>query len=132
MTRKRNNRMNTISLLSGALPILGFVMFTSCDRKKTEQYGDPVKIRTVTPLSTILKEPESFHEKTLTVEGKIVRQCPTGCWIDIQQGSALIHVDFNPSGFAIPQSLGKTILVEGQLRRQNGQTMLIGKGVELP
>lgn len=132
MTRKRNHQMKTVSLLSWVLTILVLVVFSSCDRKKAEQYGKPIENRTVTPLSTVLKEPESFHEKTLTLAGKIVRQCPTGCWIDIQQGSALIHVDFNPSGFAIPQSLGKRILVEGQIRNQNGQTTLIGKGAELP
>ena len=68
---------------------------------------------------------------TVTVQGKIIQECPTGCWFDIQQGGAKLHIDIRPAGLAIPQRVGKTVTVEGQVISKDGQVQVSGRGVEI-
>jgi hypothetical protein len=42
-----------------------------------------------------------------------------------------VHVDINPSGFAIPQKPNKTVLVEGKVQVEGDQVEIIGTGVEI-
>lgn len=100
-------------------------------RKKAKQYGREISDPKVTEAKAILSEPDTFKGKTVTIEGKIVRECPTGCWFDVKDGTAIIHVDINPSGFAIPQKVGNTVTVEGEISVQNDRPVLVGKGVEI-
>ena len=114
------------------LSILGFALtLAGCGRKGTDAYGQEISERNVTKLNAILSEPGNFEGKTVTVEGKIVQECPTGCWFDIKDEAGMIHVDIKPSGFAIPQKVGKTVTVEGQISVDNNKPVLIGKGVEI-
>jgi hypothetical protein len=107
------------------------LILAGCSRKKAEAYGQEISERHVTKLNAILSQPDDFNGKMVTIEGKIVQECPTGCWFDIKDDVGMIHVDIKPSGFAIPQKVGKTVVVEGQVAVQNNQTILIGKGVEI-
>jgi len=117
--------------------MLFIVMFTiafavsGCGKTGDESYGAPIADRQITELKQIVSEPETFKDKKVTLEGKIIRQCPTGCWFDMQQGTAVMHVDINPSGFAIPQKPNKTVLVEGTVSVTDGQVEVIGTGVEV-
>ena len=110
--------------------ILLALILTGCGKKAGESYGEPIQNRQIMNLKQVLTEPDSFKDKTLTVEGKIVRLCPTGCWFDIQNETAVVHVDIHPSGFVIPQKSGKTVLVEGTVSVIDGQVEIIGTGVE--
>ena len=114
------------------MSILGLALALSgCGRRGAEAYGQEIADRNVTKLDTLLSQPESFDGTTVTVEGKIVQECPSGCWFDVKGESGMMHVDIKPSGFAIPQKVGKTVVVEGRVSVQNNQTVLIGKGVEI-
>ena len=125
-TRTNKNKIwIAISTLSLALALAG------CGRKGAQAYGQEISDRNVTKLNAILSQPDNFEGKTVTVEGKIVQECPTGCWFDINDDAGMIHVDIKPSGFAIPQKVGKAVIVEGQVSVQNNQPVLIGKGVEI-
>ncbi|MBN2377495.1 MAG: DUF4920 domain-containing protein [Sedimentisphaerales bacterium] len=104
---------------------------SSCGKKKPEQYGQQIGNRDSTQIKAVLKEPETFSGKTVTIEGKIVSECNTGCWFDVQGPGGVIHVDIKPSGFAIPQKVGKEVMVEGNVSLRDGQLTLIGKGVEM-
>ena len=109
------------------------VVFTlsGCSKKKPEQYGQQISNRDSTQINAVLKAPETFSDKTVTIEGKIIRECMTGCWFDVQGKGGAIHVDVKPSGFAIPQKVGKEVIVEGNVSLQDDQLTLIGKGVEI-
>ena len=125
-TRTHKNKIwITMSIFLLALALAG------CGRKEAQAYGQAISDRATTKLSAILSQPGNFEDKTVTVEGKIVQECPTGCWFDIKDDAGMIHVDIKPSGFAIPQKVGKTVVVEGQVAVQNNQTILIGTGVEI-
>ena len=125
-TRTNKNRIwIAISTLSLALALAG------CGKKGTDAYGQEISERNVTKLDAILSQPENFEGKTVTVEGKIIQECPTGCWFDMKDEAGMMHVDIKPSGFAIPQKVGKTVVVEGKVSVQNNQTVLIRTGVEI-
>ena len=104
---------------------------SGCSRKEPEQYGQQIGNYNTTRVSAILEEPETFSGKTVTIEGKIVRECMTGCWFDVEGEKGLMYVDVKPSGFAIPQKVGEEVTVEGNVSLRDGQLTLIGKGVEI-
>ena len=85
------------------------LIFSGCSRKETDNYGQQISDYKLTKVDAILKEPGNFDGKNVTVQGKIIRECPTGCWFELKENAAIIYVDLNPSGFAIPQKIGKTI-----------------------
>jgi uncharacterized protein YdeI (BOF family) len=113
------------------LSLILMIAVSGCGKTGDESYGQPIANRQTTELKEIVSDADAFKDKQVTLEGKIVRQCPTGCWFDIQQGTAVVHVDINPSGFAIPQKPNKTVLVEGTVTMEDGQIEVIGTGVEI-
>ena len=121
----KNILITSILVLSIAL------ILTGCAKKGGEAYGQAIANRQTTELKQVLTTPADYQDKTVTLEGQIIRQCPTGCWFDIQSGTAVVHVDVNPSGFALPQKPGKTVLVEGTVKVDGDQVELIGTGVEI-
>ena len=125
MNSKINNVLLILSLLALTFTLSG------CGRKEPEKYGQKISTYTTTEVAEILKNAEDFKGKTVTVQGKIVRECPTGCWFNLKQGSAEIYVDLNPSAFAIPQRVGKNATVEGKVSISNNQPMIVGTGVEI-
>ena len=98
---------------------------------RVEQYGEVVSKNKITEISDILTKPGSYEGETVTIEGKIITECPTGCWFDLKDERGIIYVDLNPSGFAIPQKTGHKVTVQGGVERKNGKTVIIGKGVEI-
>lgn len=99
---------------------------------KAETFGQPVTgdVQLVTS-DQILSEPETFVGQSVRLEGEIIRECPTGCWFDMKDAGGMIHVDIKPSGLAIPQRIGKDVAVVGELHERDGQTVFIGRGVEI-
>ena len=104
---------------------------SGCGRKEAEKHGQEIADHAPTRIDAILKESGNFDGKTVTVEGEIIRECPTGCWFDIKDQAAVIHVDIKPSGFAIPQKTGKTVTVEGKVSVRDNQPIIVGTGVEI-
>lgn len=105
------------------------VMFSGCGRVET--YGERISNRNLTPIKDIVAHPEQYTGKTVTVKGKIALECNTGCWFNLKDGSAVIYTDINPSGFAIPQKVGRTAVVEGTVSIEEGKLTLTGKAVEI-
>lgn len=97
----------------------------------TEQYGEKLTLTEVTTVSDILANPAAYQGRTVRIEGEIARECPTGCWFDLKDGSATIYVDIGPHGLAIPQHVGSKVVVEGTVSTGRGQTEFLGKGVEI-
>jgi len=107
------------------------VILAGC-KGKPKLYGQAISDKTITPIRSIVMKPADYNDKTVTVEGKITLECSTGCWFDLQQDAAVLYIDINPSGLAIPQKVGKTVMVQGTIKiRENNKPMLIGSGVEI-
>jgi hypothetical protein len=98
-----------------------------------EKFGVEISNRTVTAIKDILADPKSYEGKLVTIEGKIANECMSGCWFDVKvvQGNAVMYVDIGKSGFAIPQYVGKKVLVEGTVAITLSGPMIEGRGVEV-
>jgi hypothetical protein len=130
--RAKMKTINTISYIGLGLLVLALILpFSGCGKKEADRYGQEIVNRIVTKIEEILKKPGNFDNKTVTVQGQIIRECPTGCWFEVKENSGIIYIDLNPSGFAIPQKVGKIATVEGKVLVRNNQPMIAGTGVEI-
>ena len=122
---KRFFRILCISIL--------FFGLTAVSYAGTEKYGAEITLRKITAIKDILVDTKAYDGKTVTIEGKIANECPSGCWfyVQVSDGKASIYVDIGQSGFAIPQKRGKKILVEGIVSAKKSGAMIQGKGVEV-
>ena len=124
--------MKTLKML-----FLSLILFTgimpSASYAGVEKYGEEIKNRKITELKDILADPKAFEGKPVTIEGKIASECSTGCWFYLKVGSGnlTIYVDTGKSGFAIPQKIGRNILVEGNVVLKKTGPMIQAKGVEI-
>ena len=124
--------MKTLKVL-----FLSLILFTgvilSSSYAGTEKYGQEITNRRITEVKDILADPKGFEGKLVTIEGKIDNECSTGCWFYVKVGSGNldIYVDTGNSGFAIPQQVGKKILVEGKVIIKKTGPMIQAKGVEI-
>jgi hypothetical protein len=80
-------------------------------------------------IGDILSNP-GYGGQVVIVEGKIVSECPAGCWFTLNDGTGTIYVDLAPSNLVIPQKRGAFATVYGQVVRERSDTYLIGTKVE--
>jgi len=105
------------------------VMISGC--AKLEKYGEPISNYQTTQIRDILTNPEGFEDKIVTLEGKIVNECPTGCWFNLKDETGVIYIDLKPFGYAIAQHVGARATVEGEIFTTRGKTVIKGRGVEI-
>ena len=84
----------------------------------------------ITRISDIFAQPGSYKGKDVIVEGKIVAECPSGCWFTLSDGTGNIYVDLNPSNLVIPQKRGAAAKVYGKVVIERGDAYIIGTKVE--
>ena len=131
-------KVNKINLIGLFLVI--FVMVVSmagCSNdssgnssNNSERYGVDITEKGVTSVKDILVNPDKYLDQTVRLEGKITRECPSGCWFFLEDETGTIYVDISPSGLSIPPKVGKKVVVEGVPTNSNGRVSIIGKGVE--
>ena len=95
-----------------------------------EKYGVDITKQETTSIKDILANSSEYLDQTVRLEGKIVRECPSGCWFFLEDETGTIYVDINPSGLSIPPKVGKKVTVEGVPENKNGRVSINGKGVE--
>lgn len=132
---RKVNKINLIGLFLVILVIV--VSMAGCSgnsggnsNKNSERYGVDITEKEVTNIKNILTNPDEYLEQTVRLEGKIVRECPTGCWFFLEDETGKIYVDINPSGLSIPPKVGKKVVIEGVPTKINNLVSIIGKGVE--
>ena len=86
---------------------------SSNSSNNSEKYGVDITEKEVTSVKDILSNSDEYLDKTIRLEGKIVRECPSGCWFFLEDETGTIYVDINPSGLSIPPKVGKKVAVEG-------------------
>ena len=132
-------KINKNSKLIGILVILLVVIFSiagcnsnsnSNSSSSSEKYGVDITEKGVVNTKDILTNPDKYLGQTVRLEGKIIRECPSGCWFFLEDETGTIYVDINPSGLSIPPKVGKKVVVEGVPTNKNGGVSIIGKGVE--
>ena len=93
---------------------------------------EPAELKsTAVNIQDIIGDEAAFHDKMVVIEGTIAEECGSGCWFIVDDQTARIYVDINPSNFVIPQKRGSEIKVYGEVTTQDGDPMMIGKIVEI-
>ena len=128
--RKSKNIKLIAALLIILLVILGVSGCSGNSSNKSERYGVNITEKRVVNTKDILANPDEYLDQTVRLEGKIVRECPSGCWFYLEDETGTIYVDINPSGLSIPPKVGKKVVVEGVPENKNGRISIFGKGVE--
>jgi uncharacterized protein YdeI (BOF family) len=123
------NKINYVLLVVAALGLI--LTIYGCSKRDSGKYGQGISNYTLTKIGDILKDAKSFEGKTVTIEGKIIDECPAGGWFDITDQTGVIYVDLHPSDFAIPQMVGGRVIVEGKVKIRDNKPMIVGTGVEL-
>ena len=122
------------SLVLMAVVASGLAMASGCGQKaaaKGEHYGEPFTPAPAVTLTQLQETPDAFQHQVVRVKGKIERQCPmSGCWFYIADGqghSMKIELgDYLPK---LPQRVGRTADVEGELIRRGDAHLFIGTRV---
>ena len=129
---KKTKKIRLIAaLLIILLVILGVSGCSGNSSNKSEKYGVDITEKRVVSVKDIYTNPNEYLDQTVRLEGKIVRECPSGCWFYLEDNTGKIFVDINPSGLSMPQRVGKKVIVEGEPKRKDGRIIFIGKGVEI-
>jgi len=128
---RKTKKIRLISaLLIILLVILGVSGCSGNSSNKSERYGVDIAEKEVTSVKDIYTNPNEYLNQTIRLEGKIVRECSSGCWFFLEDETGTIFVDINPSGLSIPPKVGKEVVVEGVPENKNGRISINGKGVE--
>ena len=117
-------------LLSAIFIFIVTAVMIGCGHQK-DKYGEDISDFKVTSIKSILDDSKNYEGKTVTLKGTVVIECPTGCWFNLKDDTGVIYVDLNPSGFAIPQIVKKTVVVQGTVAMKLTKPIVIGKGVEI-
>jgi len=96
-----------------------------------ETFGEVLSDNNVTKITSILQDPKSFLDQMVKVEGQITMECPTGCWFFVKDDTGRIYVDISPAGLAIPQRVGRRVVLEGIVKDHGGTLMIHGKGISI-
>jgi len=109
------------------LPLF-FILFFYCGSKKVNYGKEIPQNLTLTKIREILNASSQYKDKEVLISGKIISECGSGCWFFIQdENNDVIYVDLAPAKFAIPQLIGKEVLVYGKVK----ENQIIGLGVKL-
>jgi hypothetical protein len=81
-------------------------------------------------IGDILGNPEGYWGQSIIVAGKIVSECPAGCWFTLNDNTGTIYVDLAPSNLVIPQKRGAFATVYGKVVRKGSDAYIIGTKVE--
>ena len=112
--------------VAGNTPIAGNQATSGTEISQTPKEEGPKIVR----IGDILSNPSEFKDQEVIVEGKIITECPSGCWFTLDDGAGTVYVDLNPSNLVIPQKRGAEAKVYGKVVIENGDAYIIGTKVE--
>ncbi len=75
---------------------------------------------------------DKYAGQTISLTGKIVVECPEGCWFFMDDDTAKIYVDLKPAGLTIPQKVGSRVIVIGKTKGSGGNLQVLGEAVQFP
>jgi hypothetical protein len=85
------------------------------------QYGEPLTLTTLTPVSVLAARPDDFVGETVMVEGVVTEVCERmGCWMMIaaDDGDAAFQIKVDDGVIVFPQeAVGKRARAEGVVEK---------------
>ena len=108
------------------------ITFVALVMQSVQAAEEPAELRNETvKIQDIVQNEPSLDGKMVVIEGKIDSECGSGCWFIVDDGTAQLYVDINPSNFVIPQKRGSQVKVYGKVTTRDNDPLLIGKVVEI-
>ena len=83
---------------------------------ETATFGKPLQGLPTASLKDVLARPEAGQK--IRLEGTIERVCRNkGCWLELKQGDASVHVTFEGYSFFVPRdAAGRRVTLEGKVQ----------------
>jgi hypothetical protein len=99
-----------------AFAVFAFVLAAAAQATEIQRFGKPLEGRAPDSLETLLKAPQDGQPVRL--EGRIEAVCRNkGCWLELKQGAASVHVTFEGYAFFVPKdSAGREVAIEGRVK----------------
>jgi len=108
--------------------LMTVLFIITCDR--SDIYGQPIKDDLqFQNIASVLSNPDRYVGSEVGLKGKIVLECGSGCWFQLDDGTGQIHVELTPGNFAIPQKVGKSVTVMGKVMEEDGRLVVHASGV---
>ncbi|MBL7115393.1 MAG: hypothetical protein ISS35_06475 [Kiritimatiellae bacterium] len=120
--------LNTIIITT----LTGILLTGTTGCRRAETYGTVDPQASEASVAELLAGATRVTSRTIRVKGQITRECPTGCWFELEDDGNSIHVDLSGAGIAIPQRVGKQVTVIGTLEKKGPMAQVAATGVTLP
>jgi uncharacterized protein YdeI (BOF family) len=78
----------------------------------------------------LIDRSQEYAGRTVTLTGKIVTECPQGCWFFLNDGTGSIYIDLQPAGLTIPQKIGAQVTLRGKIKGSGGNLQILGEEVK--
>ncbi len=117
--------MKLIYLLATSLLLL-----SSCGTKEQILGEAPSKSAELTSLSKVLASPDSYHEKSVTLEGVVAAQCGNRCEFTFTEGTNSVKIYMGSIKAPIIQS-GTPVRVTADVYRGDKKVVLTARGFAL-
>lgn len=82
--------------------------------------GQPLTLKSQTPIKELLDSPDQYVGKTVQVKGKVTEVCEMmGCWTNLADDNGkMIRVKVNDGEIVFPKTaVGRTAIAEGALKK---------------
>jgi uncharacterized protein YdeI (BOF family) len=123
--------MKKFIIFAIALIIIAGAVYAVKDVKpKGELYGEKISGEKITA-GKIISSEKTLEGKKVVLEGKIVEECPSGCWFNVDDGTGKVKVDLAPASLAIPQKVNSEVKLIGTVKNEAGTPVVYGSGLEL-
>jgi hypothetical protein len=118
----------------GIVALLGISLWYTVGgaSKKNDSFGAATGT-VVTSVADIYKHPAKYLNETVTVEGEVSKECPTGCWWYVKDQTGEIRADSLGAGFnLLVNQEGHTVRTTGKVTKmEGGDLQLVALGAKL-
>lgn len=126
--------MKPILILCGIIVAAAIAFLAWKSFQGDGHFGKPFTGLSAAPIASMVANPESYLGKPVSIRGVLKRQCPaTGCWFFLADpadpAAKQLKVEMGDTTPKLPQRLGQTAHVEGQLIKYGDDYEFIGVGV---
>ena len=115
-----------------ALILAGALAWFLLSSPHADHFGNAFRELPSAAIQDLVDKPAEYLKKDLRIEGALSRQCPsTGCWFFLKDAAGKeLKVEMGDTTPKLPQRLGKSATVEGELIRFGDGYEFIGTAVE--
>ncbi len=112
-----------------AITLVLVALLMAC-KKEEQTFGEPISTKSVMTLTNLLETPEKFHDKVITLKGRVDGQCGNRCEFTFRDKNSSVTIYMGD--IKAPQiQKGTPITVSAQVFNGEKQMILTAKGFSL-